>query len=153
MTELANFDPSLAINPSSAQVAAFLALDPARPVVFVNLHRYRARAQYPAGYAPPGLALDVSGREAYHRYLSVVESRYLPQVGARFLIVAPVDVVMIGAGDWHEVVIGRYPTREAAVTMPGLPGYADIAVHRIAAMEAALTLALPEAALTRLGGG
>ncbi len=148
MPQFENFDPSLSINPGPAQVARFLELDMDAPVVFVNLHRYRARAEYPADYA--GADPHVGGRDAYHRYLREVETRFLPQVGARFLIVAPVDVVMIGADGWDEAVIGHYPSRRAALQMPSLPGYSSIAVHRLAGLEAALTLALGPEALTRL---
>lgn len=117
--------------------------------MFVSLHRYRDRARYPEGYAGPDP--HVPGRKAYHRYLREVESRFLRQVGARFRIVAPVDVTLIGNGDWHEAVIGRYPSRRATLELPALPGYADIAVHRLAGLEAALTFALGPDALTRLG--
>ena len=148
MSGFANLDPALAINPDAARVRRFLALDASEPVVFVNLHRYRERAQYPEGYA--GLDPHVSGREAYHRYVREVERRFLPQVGARFLIVAPVDLTLIGAGDWHGAVIASYPSRKAALELPALPGYAEIAVHRLAGLEAALTVALGGAALDRL---
>ncbi|HSN70163.1 MAG TPA: DUF1330 domain-containing protein, partial [Steroidobacteraceae bacterium] len=89
-------------------------------------------------------ARDVSGREAYHRYLREVASRYLPQVGARFLMVRASELTFVGTGDWHEVVIGRYPSREAALELPSLAGYEDIAVHRLAGLEAALTLVISE---------
>ena len=148
MSDFANLDPALAINPDATRVQRFLALDASEPVVFVNLHRYRERAQYPDDYT--GLDPHVSGREAYHRYVREVEHRFLPQVGARFLIVAPVDLTLIGAGDWHDAVIASYPSRKAALELPALQGYADIAVHRQAGLEAALTVALGGAALDRL---
>jgi uncharacterized protein (DUF1330 family) len=149
MTQLQTFDSSLAINPSSTQVDQFLALDPRLPVVFINLHEYHDSARYPATYAGPE-SPDVSGREAYHRYLARVENEYLPQVGAKFLIVAPCALVMIGEGNWSEAVVGCYPSRAAAMHMPTLPGYADLQVHRLAGLKKALTLALTDAALTRL---
>lgn len=148
MPQFANMDPALSINPGAEQVARFLALDASEPVVFVNLHRYRPRAAYPADYAGPDA--NVSGREAYHRYLREVETRFLPQVGARFLVVAPVDVTMIGADQWDDAVIGHYPSRRAALELPALAGYEAIAVHRLAGLEAALTVALGPEALRRL---
>ncbi len=151
MTELASFDSALSINPTSAQVDQFLALDPRLPVVFINLHEYHETAHYPATYTGAESTV-VSGREAYHRYLRRVETEYLPQVGAKFLIVAPCALVMIGEGNWSEAVIGCYPSRTAAMHMPTLPGYADLQVHRIAGLKKALTIALTEAALARLPG-
>lgn len=150
MPQFANMDPTIAINPGAAQVEAFMALDPSEPVVFVNLHEYHDRARYPADYSHAELPANVSGREAYRRYLDAVETRFLPQVGARFLIVAPADVVMVGEGRWHEAVIGRYPSRAAALRLPALDGYAEISVHRHAGLKAALTLALGPEALRRL---
>jgi hypothetical protein len=149
MKQVANLDPNLSINPSAEQAAAFFALDPASPVVFVNLHRYYDRARYPTDYHDPRLPSDVSGREAYHRYLGEVERRYLPQVGARFLIVAPVELLMIGDGEWDEAVLGLYPSKAAAMRLPTLPGYADLAIHRLAGLAAALTVALGPEALER----
>ena len=149
MTQIATFDAALAINPSGRQVDQFLALDPALPSVFINLHESHDRAQYPASYAGAD-SRDVSGRDAYHRYLRQVEATYLPQVGARFLIVAPCALVMIGEATWHEAVIGCYPNRAAAMHMPTLPGYAELQVHRVAGLKKALTLALTDGALERL---
>jgi uncharacterized protein (DUF1330 family) len=149
MTQLATFDSALSINPSSTQVDQFLALDPQLPVVFINLHEYHEIAHYPATYTGTE-STAVSGHEAYHRYLRRVEQDYLPQVGARFLIVAPCALVMIGEGNWSEAVVGCYPSRAAAMHMPTLPGYADLQVHRIAGLKKAMTIVLTEAAFARL---
>jgi len=155
MSQVPNLDPALAINPSSAKVATFLAGDQTAPVTFLNLHRYHERARYPVDCSVPVNDRDVSGREAYHRYLREVASRFLPQVSARFLMVRSAELVFIGDGEWHEVVMGRYPSREAAMRMPTLDGYEAIAVHRLAGLEAAMTLVLSEAdaiQLTSPGG-
>lgn len=148
MAQFTHLDPALAINPGHEQVERFLALDAEQPVTFVNLHRYRDRAQYPEGY--PAADANVSGREAYYRYLRAVEHGFLPRVGARFVIVAPVDLTMIGEGDWHDAVVAQYPSRRAALAMPALPGYEDVAVHRLAGLEAALTVALGPESVARL---
>ena len=149
MTQLASFDSALAINPSSSQVDQFLALDPRLPLLIVNLHEYHERADYPATYTGAE-STAVSGREAYHRYLRRVEQEYLPQVGAKFLVVAPTALVMIGEGNWSEAVIGCYPNRTAAMHMPTLAGYADLQVHRIAGLKKALTVVMTESAFARL---
>jgi len=144
LVQVPNLDPRLAINPSSEQVEAFLAQDQSAPVTFLNLHRYYERARYPDDGDVPASERDVSGREAYHRYLGRVAAEYLPQVGARFLMVRPAELVFVGSGDWDEVVIGRYPSRAAALHLPTLPGYEQLAIHRLAGLEAALTLVISE---------
>jgi uncharacterized protein (DUF1330 family) len=153
MAQVPNLDPSLAsINPSSEQAAAFLALDPRGPVVFVNLHEYHDRARYPADYSGAGGPADVSGREAYHRYLSALAAQQHPQVGGRMVIVAPCELVMVGVGPWQEVVITYYPTRAAAMQLAAFPGYAQTVVHRIAGLKSVMTLELGERALDYLPG-
>lgn len=92
----------------------------------------------------------VSDHEAHHRYLRRVEQDYLPRVGARFQIVAPCALVMIGEGNWSEAVIGCYPSRAAAMRLPKFSGYVDLPVHRIAGPKQALPIVLTEAAFSRL---
>jgi len=145
MSGFANLDPALAINPSAEQVDAFLALPADRPVTMLNLHRYRERAEYAAGCDVATNERDVSGREAYHRYLRVIEARFLPQVGARFLAIRRATFTLIGAERWDEVVVAQYPSTAAAMRLPSLPGYETIAVHRLAGLQAAITLVLDEA--------
>jgi uncharacterized protein (DUF1330 family) len=140
----------LAIDPSDLQAQDFMAQDLSRPVIFLNLHKYYDDARYPTDYDDRDLPAGVSGQEAYHRYLWRVEHDFMPQVGGRFLLVGPVDLVFIGAGDWDEVVIGEYPSAEEAIRMPTLPGYEDIAVHRIAGLKEAMTLKLTQEKLDRI---
>lgn len=138
------------IQSTDAQLASFFAADQSRPVMFVNCHRYHTKACYPEGYGEGDLDLDVSGFEAYHRYLSAVEARFLPQVGGRFVVVGPIAQVLIGDGQWDELIIGEYPSRAEAMRMPTLPGYDAIAIHRSAGLAEALTFALSQDALTHL---
>jgi len=51
-------------------------------------------------------------------------------------------MVFIGEGDWDEIVIGQYPSKSDAMRVPTLPGYTDIAVHRLAGLEAAQTMVM-----------
>ena len=138
------------INPTEDQLEAYFASEQNRPVVFVNCHRYYPQARYPDDFDDGQWPTDVSGHEAYHRYLEQVESRFMPQVGGRFLIAGPVDLVLIGDGHWDEIIIGEYPSRAEAMRLPTLPGYDDIVVHRVAGLEAADTLALSQDDLYRL---
>lgn len=150
MSQVPNLDPTLAhINPSAAQAARYLALDPERPVVFVNLHEYHERAQYAPNYSGAGGPADVSGKEAYHRYLRTLEAIHA-RVGAKMVIAAGCDVVMVGGGNWHEVVITYYPTRAIAMQLAAFPEYEAAVPHRVAGLKSALALALDEHALDYL---
>ena len=150
-----HLDPALAVNPPADRVARFLAGDAAAPALILNLHEYHARARYPAGYVDPRNPPDVGGREAYHRYFDGVLAHILPKVPGVRLVVAPCELTLIGEGNWHEAVIGYYPTRKAMLQIASLPEYASLVVHRTAGLKAALTVALHEPSGVRslLGDG
>jgi hypothetical protein len=139
-----NLDPAITVNPSADRVARFLAGDAAAPALILNLHEYHARAHYPEGYVDSRNPPDVGGREAYHRYFDGVLERILPHVPGVRLIVAPCELTLIGDRNWHEAVIGYYPTRKAMLQIASLPEYAALVVHRTAGLKVALTVALHE---------
>lgn len=129
-------------DPTEIQMQAFLATNQASPVIFVNCHRYFSEARYSDEFNDERYPTNVSGREAYHRYLKEVSSKFVPQVGGRVLLAGAVDMVFIGEGHWDEIVIGQYPSKSDAMRVTTLPGYEDIAVHRTAGLEYAQTLVL-----------
>lgn len=130
------------IDPTDAQMQAFLDTDQTSPVIFVNCHRYYDEARYPGDYSDDRYPVNVSGCDAYHRYMKEVASRFVPQVGGRLLLAGPVDMVFIGDGNWDEIVIGQYPSMSDAMRLPTLPGYEEIVVHRKAGLKAAQTMVL-----------
>lgn len=138
------------IDPTPEQAERLVAADADKPVIFLNCHKYFDRARYEDGYDDPDNPADVSGQEAYHRYLWQVEERFMPQVGGRFILVGPVDLVLIGGGDFDEIVIGEYPSTIEASRMPTLPGYSDINVHRLAALAEVQTFVLRQNKLERI---
>ena len=130
------------IDPSESQAQVFFATDQTSPVIFVNCHRYYAQARYPDDFADDRYPTNVSGREAYHRYFSEVSSKFVPRVGGRILLAGKVDMVFIGAGDWDEIIMGQYPSKENALSITAMPGYEELAIHRKAGLELAQTLVL-----------
>ena len=129
-------------DPTESQMQAFMASDQANPVIFINCHRYFSAARYADDFNDERYPTDVSGREAYHRYLKEVTSRFVPQVGGRVLLAGAVDMVFIGDGRWDEIVMSQYPSKAHAMRIPAMPGYEEIAIHRIAGLEVAQTLVL-----------
>jgi len=130
------------IDPSESQAQAFFATDQASPVIFVNCHRYFSQARYPDDFIDDRYPSNVSGREAYHRYFSEVSSKFVPRVGGRILLAGLVDMVFIGEGDWDEIIIGQYPSKEHAMRITAMPGYEELAIHRNAGLKTAQTLVL-----------
>jgi len=130
------------IDPTGSQRQAFFATDQTEPVIFVNCHRYYPKARYPSDFSDDRFPTNVTGREAYHRYLKEVASKFVTQVGGRIVVAGPVEMVFIGEGHWDEIVMGQYPSKAAAMRVPALPGYDEIAIHRTAGLQAAQTLVL-----------
>jgi uncharacterized protein (DUF1330 family) len=103
-----------------------------RPVVMINLLRYRATAAYPAGSA----AEPVTGREAYERYTRLTIP-HLIKVGARPIWRANAQACFFAPeGErWDEAVLVRYPSRSAFERMITNPDYQAGTIHRTAALE------------------
>lgn len=102
------------------------------PVTMLNLLRYRAQAEYPAGsgHAP------CSGREAYQRYAEVA-LRKIRELGGEPVLLAPVlaRVIAPAGEDWDELLLVRYPSLGALLAMLAMPDYRAATVHRTAALE------------------
>jgi len=130
------------IDPTESQRQGFFATDQSCPVIFINCHRYFPSARYPEDFNDNRYPTNVTGREAYHRYLKQVATRFVTQVGGRILLAGPVEMVFIGDGEWDEIVMGQYPSKSAAMRVPTLPGYDEIAIHRTAGLQVAQTLVL-----------
>ena len=120
------------INPSAEQFERFLKTVPEdRPIVMLNLLRYREQAEYPAGFD----AAPCSGEEAYQRYGAVAAER-VASVGGRIIWAGSADLTVIGPEHekWDTVVLVEYPSRQAFAQMIGQPEYQAAAPHRTAAL-------------------
>ena len=111
------------IEPTETQLATLLAAatDIDEPVVMINL-----------------LEFGPGGADSYQRYAKEVRP-FLDSVGATVLYAG--DASHVVAGDveypwWHAIVVVRYPSRAAFVSMATSPDYRETAhVHREAALE------------------
>lgn len=120
------------IQPSQERLEALLKrFAPDEPVVMLNLLRFRDEADYAkdAGEEP------CSGREAYARYskLALVQ---LDRVGAspEWMGEAMPPVIAPEDEAWEEVLLVRYPSVQAFLTMISDPEYQAIVYHRTAAL-------------------
>lgn len=139
-------DPRIgALYPTEAQVAAFAAGDPDRPVQMLNLLKYRDRAQY----ADPTEGSDCTGREAYARYIEAAGKSIQAADGTLMWYGTVGDLLIGGLGDdWDEALIVEYPTRNHLLRMFGDPDYQATTHHREAALERTIILACtPHAAM------
>lgn len=115
----------MAVDPTGDQVRAFRDHDDGRPVVMLNLLRFR----------PDG------GRERYREYARAVGERFLPAVGGEVLFhgaAADAPLVADDSGDWDEVLLVRYPSRTAFLEMLADPAYQQVTSLRTEALEDAV---------------
>lgn len=118
----------MAIYPSAEQFAKLLADDDGKPIVMVNLLRFKPRADAPDE--------NLSGEEAYRRYgdamIPFVESR-----GGRLVWSGRMASQVIGRGgeEFHSIAIVEYPSRKAFVEIAMDPFVAEIGAHRAAGLE------------------
>jgi uncharacterized protein (DUF1330 family) len=119
------------VNPSRARIEAFARETPDdRPIVMVNLLRFREQADYEAG-GPGG-----TGRAAYLRYSKAVVP-LVWEVGGQLLWVgkARAGVIMPEGEAWDEVALVHYPSRRAFLRMINSDAYQAIVHHRTAGLS------------------
>jgi uncharacterized protein (DUF1330 family) len=134
-----------AIDPSRESLARFVAEVPAeQPLSMLNLLRFRPQADYAEPSAAP-----CTGREAYAEYSRQVLP-LLQGVGGELFWLGQVHSALIApAGeDWHEVLLVKYPNKQAFLQMIQSPAYRAIVHHRTAALADSRLLAC--SAATRL---
>lgn len=112
-----------AIEPNETQLATLLqaAADNDEPVVMINL-----------------LQFGPDGADSYQRYATEVKP-FLESVGATVVYAGEASHVVAGDIDkpwWDAIVVVRYPSRAAFVSMATNPDYHEQAhVHRAAALQ------------------
>lgn len=119
------------VNPTRERVEEFDRESPdAKPVVMLNLLRFRAQADY-----GPGGPAGVSGRSAYSRYSKEVMP-LLWEAGGQVLWMgkARAGLIVPDGESWDEVLLVHYPSRRAFVRMVSSAAYARIMHHRTAAL-------------------
>ncbi len=120
------------LNPSHEQLEQFArTMPPAVPILMLNLLRYNAQAAYPPGsrHSP------CSGREAYARY-SREALVHLRAVGAEVEVMAQAHAALIAppGEEWDELLLVRYPSKDAFLSMIANDDYLAASEHRTAAL-------------------
>jgi uncharacterized protein (DUF1330 family) len=119
---------AMTIYPTPEQMKTLLAGPADRPVVMVNLLRFKPQADAP----DEGL----SGEEAYRRYAAPMMA-FVESKGGRLLWMGRVDSQVIGTGGegFHMIALVEYPSRQAFVAIATDPHVQQIGVHRAAGLE------------------
>ncbi len=118
----------IALYPTAAQIEALAAESAGRPVVMLNLLRFRERASAPDE--------GMSGREAYQRYGAGVRP-LIERYGGEILWAGRVDRMVIGSCEegFDAIALVRYPSRQKFLEMAADPELAQVSVHRAAGLE------------------
>src|SRR5215510_11483022 len=124
----------IAVYPEKEQIERLLTGIPDRPVVMLNLLRFKERADAP----DQGL----SGEQAYQRYADEMVP-LVERLGGRVIWSGRVDsqVIGVGAEGFHMAALVEYPSRKAFVEVATSPEVAAIGVHRAAGLEGQWLLA------------
>ena len=124
----------MAIYPTPEQIQRLLAGPAGRPVVMVNLLRFKPKADSPDD--------GVSGEEAYRRYAAAMRT-FVESKGGRFLWVGRLDSQVIGTGGegCHVIALVEDPSREAFLALAPDPHVQEIGTHRAAGLESQWLLA------------
>ncbi|MFP6581842.1 MAG: DUF1330 domain-containing protein [Candidatus Hydrogenedentota bacterium] len=112
-----------AMQPTPAQAQAFMKL-PDRPVVMVNLLKFKDPAEY-------------------QKY-GVEVSKILDTIGAEIIFSAQCAATLIGGAEWDAVAMVRYPNSKALLQMGQSAEYQKIHVHRDAGLEGQVNIAVFE---------
>jgi len=122
------------IEPTEAQIATLLSGDTQGPFHFVNLLKFREKADYPADHPLAGKA--ITGEEAYRTY-GMVAHEHVTKRGGRLVTLNSVEQQLIGnSQEWHQVATMEYQNIEAFMDMISDPNYVESLTHRDAGLEA-----------------
>ena len=100
----------------------------------VNFRKYREWAFYPDNDFAP-----CSGRDAYAKFFSMVADVLSDTDGqVTFSAEYEADVIVSGSGEWDDIVIVQYPSRQSfidAMAYITSGGFEEAMLHRFAGLE------------------
>lgn len=113
-----------AMQPTPEQLQAFMKLPQDRPIIMVNLLKFKDPVEY-------------------QKY-GVGVAKIFKEIGAEILFSGECKMALIGGAQWDSVALAKYPNAQALVKMAQMPEYQKIHVHREAGLEGQINLAVFE---------
>ena len=125
-----------ALYPTADRIAGLTIDSSDRPIVMLNLLKFRERAQY-----ADGRASDLSGRDAYMLYGDKMQ-QLVEREGGRIVFSGAILSLVIGTVDnmWDVAALVEYPSSAAFARIVTSPEVAAIAVHRAAGLAGQLLI-------------
>jgi uncharacterized protein (DUF1330 family) len=132
-----------AVYPTHSSVEALLADDSGRPVVMLNLLRFRAKAVY-----ADGRPTELTGRQAYDLYAAPMQ-KVIDAGGGKVLFGGDIASLVIGDVEdlWDTCVLVEYPSAAAFAAIVTSPEVAEIGVHRAAGLDGQLLIRVAQLTL------
>ncbi|MGD8512065.1 MAG: DUF1330 domain-containing protein [Gammaproteobacteria bacterium] len=117
------------VDPEREQFDEFKELPRDKPILMLNLLRFRKHAAYEDGR-------EATGAEAYAAYGKEIGPIFR-RVGGEIVWRGKPELMVIGprAEYWDEIFVARYPTADAFLQMVTDPEYRIAVKHRQAAIE------------------
>jgi uncharacterized protein (DUF1330 family) len=131
---------NIAINPDPKKFQDLLTTIPKKTeLVMLNLLKYRSRASYPDQQS------ELSGQQAYAIYAKSA-FKFVSQVGGKpiWMGSAQASIIAPEGEDWDKIILVKYPSIEAFISMITNPDYKNITQHRTAALANSRLIAMIE---------
>jgi uncharacterized protein (DUF1330 family) len=129
-----------ALYPASDQIEALRNDSSPKPIVMLNLLKFRAKAQY-----PDGRTTDLTGEQAFDIYIDEMQ-KIVERGGGKFLFDSAVQYLTIGEveGLRDRAALVQYPSAAKFLNITSTPEAAAIRVHRSAGLEGQLLICVSQ---------
>jgi hypothetical protein len=142
LSELNHDDANLNIESTQEKFDLLLQRDQNKPIVMLNIVKYRDIAKYPESYNGKK---NISGKDAYKLYgLNSAKVQGMPMVNVTMDLAGEnlATIVVNNEPDWDHYFFARYPSNEHFLAMTTSVVYREGVFHRRAALEKALLYAV-----------
>jgi uncharacterized protein (DUF1330 family) len=129
-----------AVYPASKQIDALRGDTSPKPVVMLNLLKFRAKAKY-----PDGRKTDLTGAQAYAIYADAMQ-KVVEREGGKFLFAGDVKYLAVGEVEnlWDVAGLVQYPSAAEFAKIATSAEVAEIGVHRAAGLEGQLLICVSQ---------
>jgi uncharacterized protein (DUF1330 family) len=125
-----------ALYPTAERIADLKADSTGKPIVMLNLLKFRERAQY-----ADGRTSELSGRDAYMLYGEKMQ-QLVEHEGGRMIFSGQIMSLVIGTVEdmWDVAALVEYPSSAAFARIVTSPEVAAIGIHRSAGLAGQLLI-------------
>jgi len=129
-----------ALYPTTEQIKALQSDLSPKPIVMLNLLKFRSTAQY-----PDGRKTDLTGAQAYAIYAEAMQ-KIVERAGGKFLFAGDVKHLAVGEVEtlWDIAALVEYPSAAAFVKIAASPEVAEIGAHRAAGLDGQLLICVSQ---------